>query len=302
MYNESIKESFINFRMSISRTGEAEKYQRIISGIFDDLETIEESLGKDFSQFTYHEMLDNLPVIMKRSITYQNNVLSQLKIYLKWCIEHGYSLDSENRLEGVTSTELDFTRSYSMCMIKDEAQLIEYLDKVFEPINSDSVDSMYRTMMHLIYCGVPFKDTFDVQISEIDFTNKTLTHKGKEYQLTDETIDYINHVKHMNFFTHLDGSNRFPLADNDYIIRTSSDNREAMPNTARTNCSAKLAKLKNYTDYPLTISFTSVWKSGVFNRAYQNEKTNGSVNLKMLENSKENLTEYEGWKSAFSLK
>ncbi|MEG0898344.1 MAG: hypothetical protein RSF40_01360 [Oscillospiraceae bacterium] len=315
MFNPEQKTAFIDYAMASTLSPKNGSREADWVNLFNRLEEVEQDQEKDFSQFTYKEMLDSLPLILRKTVNYQRQTISSLRGYLTWSIENKCSLDSENRLIGLTPSDVDFSKSYAMCMVKDEEQLSEYLDVVLADLNDDSGDNMYRTMLHLVFNGVQFNDVFNLKLDQVNFENKTLTYGNNIIALSDKCCELIAYVRDMDVIASSQGgtakrtkkgikdavTREREIVKNGYILENTSDDRSKMKNTAITVVSTKFATLKQHLEYPIAITFTSLWRSGVFYRAYQIELETGEISLQELGDGEDYKLEYAAWKKAFSL-
>lgn len=296
MFNEDVKREFINYITSTT-SGKAFEWENQ----FNRLEKIEVKLKKDFSEFSYKEMMKLLPFILVKTVAYQKQQLSILRQYLAWCISKGHTDMEENLLIGISSKDIDFSESYKMNMVKDEKQLQGYLDRILTDVKDDSLDNMNRIMFHLIFNGVEFNNVFDLEVNQVDFKNKALKYNDKLITLSDMCLDLINLGINMTHIIYSNGKQK-KINKNGFILENSSISRKSMKKTAMSYSSEKFTELSDGLGFFTSVTLGSLWRSGVFYRTYQNEIITGQIDLSPIGDTNAILLEYNTWKKAFDLK
>lgn len=295
MFNSQQKEKFIDYTLNNSIGNNEKLRETDWVNFFNRLEDIEKTIEKDFAEFDYSEMMNLLPLVLRKKVSYQRQVLSLLRTYLNWCIENECSKDSENRLIGITPDDIDFSKSYSMCMVKDEQQLSEYLDKIFRDIKEDSNDNMYRLMCHLIFNGIERDLLFDLKLNQINLENQCIHLKNDTLNLSETCCKLIKYNSEMSAISY--GETRYEdIFKAGYVLENTSKERDKMFYSAASYLSKKFAELKEILHYPIAITMNTLYRSGQMYRLYLNEQNNIPLNL---DNTL--LLEYQAWKKAFQL-
>lgn len=318
MFNVSQKEDFINHLLEKTKISNKEKYQNQLINFFNRLAPIEQELGKDLSMCNYEETKIVLSILCRRSVKYQKSILSQLRQYLDWCIDTGKSLDSENRLVGITPSDIDYSISYKMSMVKDEEQLSEYLDIVLQSIHEDTIHNMYRGLFHLVFNGITLKEAIDLKKSDVDPKNKKAYVNGRCIELSDVCCDVIEYLSSMNGYV---VNNKFKgnfieIFNSGHVLERTSDNRDVMEEALRPKVSEIMSELKQSLRSSITITLNTLFLSGVFYRMYKKECNKGEIDfseyMMQCENQSvtinnpegvvdDGLQEYASWKKAFNL-
>lgn len=62
------------------------------------------------------------------------------------------------------------------------------LDKSFHPLESETVDCVYRCYLWMAFAGMEEANALEVKVSEIDFGPMLIEHGGKSYEIYREAI------------------------------------------------------------------------------------------------------------------
>ena len=305
LFNEEQKLKYIDTKI-ISMANE-EIAKKDLMNLFYRLASIERELNKDVCDFSHQEITDNMYKLFCTSTGYQMTIISSLRSYVSWCIENGYSHDKENRFVGMLPSDFDIAKSYKMCMVKDENQLTEYCDIMFRDINEDTNDNMYRLITYLLFYGVPFIKQFDIKVDDYDYDTRTLTFGDYQIKVSETCHDIIDYVINQDEIVvnsrkgkEVKGLYSKAIDKRGYLIEFSSDNRQNTKATSKVQLSYRYSDLQNILKYDVSITPTSIMKSGEFCRAYEIEKTDGERAVEFSAN-KHTMQEYRTWKRAFDL-
>lgn len=316
MYNSAQKQQYIDFCLTGSKVVNSDKYKDDLENFFERLQNeVEGEFEKDFSMLTYDEMKIALSIFCRRTVNYQSSILSRLRGYLSWSIENGKSLDSENRLDGVSVKDIDTTMSVRMCMISSEEQLKEYLDIVLRPVEGDTIDDMYRVCYSLIYfTGLNLKEVIELKIGDVNFQAMSLTYNGKVFKLPVslcKLIDKLSEAEQYITVGREEMERKFDINKDGYILERTKP-RTLMYTSMVSQISVHFKKLKENLNYSVSITLSDIRMSGIFARAYEIEKGTGTIDLgeyciseeeDRYSNSTKNdiLLAYKTWKRAFEL-
>lgn len=319
MYNCQQKESYIDAVIELSLSKEAEKNRIAMINFFNRLEVVEDDIGKDFSMMNFDEIKLVLSVLCRRTIKYQITVISNLKRYLQWCITNGCSLDRENRLICIKPTDVDYSLSHKMSMVKDEEQLGAYLDIVLKVMKEETSDNMYRTILYLVFSGFNLSEIIEITDDKVDIENGTIRHNENLVQLSEKCIEIVKYYKGMTHFVAAVGNNSersIEIIKTGHLIERTVKSRISMKETLSVSISNIFTELKEHEGHLLSITLNNLWLSGVFYRMYEKEVStgmlcfdeylmkfqdsiNGAYSPSIIED--ECRLEYERWKKAFGL-
>lgn len=332
MYNEPQKLLYIESYLKSSNVKDKETRLGSMCNFFNRIQEPEVSLDKDFSMFNYEEIKMALAIICRRSVRYQKSVLSELRGYLEWSIDNGLSLDCENRLIGITPSDIDIVASYRINMFGNETELNLALDKILTPMQEDTSNNILRAILHLLFNGVSYNAVFDIRSSEVDFENNIIHLHGRDIKISVMCCNILRYVMGMyeffeaprfdtgNIDSQLAGLNRsarkFSIVKSGYAIENSRDNRSAMPLTYKPIITKAFAALKAMNRDMISTTIGDIVTSGIFYRIFENEKENGEPDFSeyfivakqddkneygLAASLRDAEAQYYGWKKAFGL-
>jgi len=83
-------------------------------------------------------------------------------------------------------TEMD--EKMKRMMIASPVHLEAVLNKIFEPVASETVDCLYRCYLWMGFAGIEEAEAIEVTVDEIDFDTMTIEHGGKSYEIYREAV------------------------------------------------------------------------------------------------------------------
>lgn len=281
MFNTSQKEEYIDYVLSFNSSEERLEQNRTqLVNFFNRLEEAEELIQKDIAMMNFSEMQTVLPVLFRRTIKYQTVVISNLRKYLSWCIENGYSLDSENRLLGVRPIDLNSTENYKFSMVKDEDQLEKYCEDFLQEWGNESVENMYRILFHVVFNGILFDEVIWIKDDQVDLENLTIFLSDRQIKISKLCAGWIKKYKNMNYYTSSlgeRGTRNLPIVKKGYLLERTVASRESMKTSMPAYISKLFARLKAEKKSVVTLTLNSIWLSGVFYRMFVEECNSGKI-------------------------
>ncbi|MEG1869698.1 MAG: hypothetical protein RR205_02490 [Oscillospiraceae bacterium] len=314
MYNQSVKEEYINYYMGTSQTRNADFQRKQLENFFKRLGSAEKSFDVDIADADYETMIFILSQVGKGGARSDANAITTCKNYINWAIENNHTSNFENRIEGITVANIDKSAVYRTTMIKDEAELIEYLNICFNDVSNESLDIIFRIYAILVFSGVEATLIKHLPANCVDLSSKTICADGVTISLSDNACEYIRILNNIDSYVVSRGENlsprMIPKANTGHLLETSSSNRDNMNPYFRSALSKAANRYYKAKHIKKSLSAGSIYRSGIFYRAWLNESIGGTVSIdeyfqfkstvKNITRSKL-LTEYKHWKKAFDL-
>lgn len=303
MYNEERKLRFIE---------EAKRSKDYAKSVFHNLGCIEEELDKDLCEIPV-EVLQ--PVVNQRLGVRSRSVevgLSILKDYERWSKEQGYPVCG-----GIGLLKVDMADKMRRLMVASPQHLESIMDAAFDPVDSETVDCLYRCYLWMAFSGFSEDESLSVKVSEIDFDSMMIHHNGKSLDIYREAVPAFRMActaeefvyKHKNYTSR---RGRFLGALLMRGIRSDS----IKLHTARSFIQ------KKFDAKGIETSYGRIYLSGIFYKAYETERYGVTVSfddaiMNQLANSegkfhsnytrnkaanaikKDLFDDYEHWKEAF---
>ena len=329
MYNDELKNEFLaEFENSPSTL-------KLLKNVFIALEQSEERAGTDFCLFTIEQVQQIVPFIVGVRQDSAEVILSYLRKYVRWCAARG--LDVSNALD---EFKLDLSQKVRSCYVKSPEHLKFVLDHVFVNLLDNDIEYIYRSYLWLAYMGIEERDVALVTMHDLDFEKMKLTFQNTQMQLYAESLDDLRSACNLTEFHEVKGTTMRlrPRAAGHQILRGKVSKKtlsQSIETTFRQTVSKYFIRAR---DMQLTqayvprdllsvnLSYKRIYLSGIFYRAYEQEKLGHSPDFDSLalakyERNKQGYNhsrvwtdklakyalskgfsdDYESWKRAFNL-
>lgn len=262
MYNEERKVKFLS---------ETKKSPAFGKSIFRATEPIEQQYGVDLVMLpteALQSVVNERLGIRTRSV---GTAIVFLRSYFTWCKENGYEVGS-----GIDGLEIETGEKIRATMVSSPKHLELLLDKVFTPVQEETMDCIYRCFLWLAFSGLEDVEAMDVKTSEIDFEQMLIHHGDKDYELYKEAIPAFKKACSLTEFVYINPKyskkvtrNRFP---GEYLMRGVRSEKISLM-TMRTIIGT------HFRDNGIKISYSRIHLSGVFYRMYEMERAGMPVDF-----------------------
>ena len=174
MFNESIKNEFINFRLENNDTPFAPNY---LNNWFEKAEEFEEKFNKDLCNFTKDELMDFYKSVGSSSYLTLRAFNYQMMQYFDWCKEKGLTSKDVSSFEEISKEELDFC----VATEKKEASLITR-EELENWCDYDIQNSRDQFIMLCLFEGLKGKNYSEIiNLSRRDLSIKVDENGKKTY-------------------------------------------------------------------------------------------------------------------------
>lgn len=283
MYNESFKIQFLD-------TIQNDNTRNTIKYMFAITEQFEENLRKDLAEFSREELLwmFNTDNSSTTSSSVESRV-SFMRIYFKWAKSNGLDVDID-ALTYVRKSE------YVVGMIDkyvfSPSHLNDYLDAVFDKVELDTADLIFRGLFWLAFMGVPYKYAEGLMAKHVDTNDGSVMVGGEYFPMFAESIDVFKRLKTLTQFRFV-----HPLykqdtwkdrLDNGMLLRgfqrsnTWKNNDKSdgkRHHTIASDATSKLKKAIKDGVVRASITYESVRRSGMFYKMFVREQSGIEVNF-----------------------
>ncbi len=274
MYNESLKQQYLNQRSHFSKKGSDN-----IRNILRRLEPYEKKAKKDFCFINDKETVVRiLSGICGYSAGGIRNKISMLKGYVNWCKETlGDSVSDIINTITVDDLGTEAVRKY---MVSDSADLQECLNAIFDPEDNLSVDNVYRAYFWFAFMGIPEQDVFTIRGTEVSFKRKCISIGDHDYPFPKEAYTAIYNCVKLDKFKVTNDH----YANTTYFLKDRFQGEEIMRRTVGNNSAAEYdakreaEKCRTYVSIIVTkraperiLSRKHVELSGYFYRLHERE-------------------------------
>ncbi len=238
------------------------------------------------------------------------NLITLVKKYIEWCREQGFEVSNS-----IYSIEMGTDKRYRETMVSSPAHLNFLLNKVFDPVNLNTVDCLRRSVLWLLYFGLTVSEIEELKTDEVGLEKKIVCHNGLIYDIYNESLPALKKTCELTEFSYIHPDYNEVIkkkrVDGDFLLRGIDSKKLNFENTTRSVISRKANAVK------VKLQHSKIYTSGIFYRMYMQETNGFTPNFLMyvVEKAKKdgvNRTEismmqsarvlkkgYQEWKHAF---
>lgn len=286
MYNEYRKEQFIQEHIYCEdgTRRRSEATEKMLRRVFKDTEPIEEKYQCDFAEMSTAHMQEAYDEAAGFRSQSKEIAYYFLKQYVDWCIRKG--LIFANAFKSLRTDSISKTRDG---MIASPSHLKRCLDIVFPSLTENDIDYIYRTNLWLAYMGVLKSDASKICRNDVDFV--TMQIKSQMFfepiQIYGEAVTDLYKACTITYFTERRGGGH-PRTEGNQILRgkMTAKSLDEFMNTTMAQCiSRKFLEAEKrraaandpdekvkYENISLSLTYDKIRYSGIYYRAYENER------------------------------
>lgn len=197
MYNRHIKREYL------SKVNESQLQFEIM--LFNKLDKFEKENGCDIAQIDLDDIMRILCKLYKQK-EFKYRALLSIINYKTWYFSNtnsgvGSQLFSDEYYELISDiNDIRFR------MVSSPYFMGKYLNSIFDPIEFNTIDNIYRCAIWLIYIGVDEKELVNISIDDVDLFHRVITVNGQDRKILDEAFDSIkNCVESTSYYVNLGG-------------------------------------------------------------------------------------------------
>ena len=315
MYNEELKQRFIlEFTQSDAN-------RKLLIKLFNNIEKHELQWGADFCTRSSQELEPMLGDVLGIRSNSRTTALSALRAYVKWCIQNNVP----GAVDGLTDVTVDGSSKIRNQMVQSPLQLQRYLNAVYEPEDSETIDVLYRCYLWCAYIGIDEDLVLDIKISDVDLRERTVSVGGRVfyfYKEADLAFRKALELESFNYSHKNYGTIRRDRNEGDTLFRGYKGETKLRTLRAALTGNSALAVKEGKTQRRLTYDKTKL--SGLFFRIYEREcngfdadfqsvasamaeekrtqeSSEETVRLMRVRKEWELKKDYNNWKTAFML-
>lgn len=260
MYNEERKMRFLNETRSSPDFGKS---------VFKTTMPYEEEAGVDLCELP----LDTLQTMANKNFGARTRTMDStiafLRSYVQWCKENGY-----HAVEDMYNVQTQMDEKMKRLMVASPKHLQSMLDKAFHPVESETVDCVYRCYLWMAFAGLEDAEALEVKVSEVDFDSMLIEHGGKSYELYRESIPAFRMACEATelVYEHPNYKQKRQRHLGEYLMR-GIRSEKIKPATV------KSVVQKAFKASGIELTYNKVRMSGMFYRAYETERMGNEVNF-----------------------
>ena len=268
MYNPEIKQRFIDERYL------GKEATKIVAlRLFTSTQKFEEKQGCDLCEFSSGEISSVVKSVSRAVRKDSGTRVSVLRQYLKWCVDNNIPNANENAVNFEAPSQEEIMRE---SLFYSPEHLASFLDKVFDPVESESSDLLLRAYCWLAYSGLSEKDVLGLTKSNFMFDKMTIVYDKRQYVIYPQEVSTLYKICNLNYFNviHPNYTKRCKRVESDLIFRNIQkvvNKSNFLSNKLAKNISDALKnkRIKHRTNY------YRIWLSGIFYEQYKTRELQG---------------------------
>jgi len=214
MYNQSIKERYINEKESTTFTPEG-----YLPRLFNKTEEFESRYGKDVSSFTVYEIIDFYKTMNVSSLESLNVINSHLTLYVDWCLKQNMVDDCQNHFTELNNDML--FKCINKAAINKSIITKDTLYNWFTIIPNAS-DAFIMIALFEGIKGKEFCEIANLKYEDFDLERKTvMLCTGRELTVSDKLIKIAKESFDSTDYYPVGGTTerKMPLLNEPYIVK-----------------------------------------------------------------------------------
>lgn len=262
MYNEDLKQRFIQ---EFTKSDATKKW---LIKMFNNMEKYELGWNADFCTRSAQELQPMLCNILGIRNNSRTTALSALRAYVKWCVQNNVP-GARDALSDVT---VDSSSKIRNQMVQSPLQLQRYLNAVYEPEDSETIDVLYRCYLWCAYIGIDEDLVLGIKVSDVNLKARTVSVGGRVYSLYKEALPAFQKALQLESFNYSHknyGTIRRDRNEGDTLFRGYKGETKIRTLRAALTDNSALAVKEGKTQRRLTYDKAKL--SGLFFRIYERE-------------------------------
>lgn len=283
MYNSERKKEFIE---SSYNTDDSKK---VVANVFYKSYYTEVALNTDLCDFNEGQLSSAMFSLELTTLSSAKGVGSTIKSYIDWCYLKGLRRSNLNIMNTVDDNWYKNTL--------DKTKKLLFSKEFIEETVDNLKDYQDKALIMLLFEGVYGKRLSEIRnlkLSDIDEETNIATvygednTKGREVQLTPETVELVKNADIQGHYTNVEGKT-FELIANDYIFRNTTKGRsevnKTMSQVQLINRLSKIAEMIEMSKF----NPNNINRSGMLYVYYQEllNKNDGKLDFDFVNNNKD---------------
>lgn len=237
----------------------------------------EREMGKDICVMNEAEVNYILDKCKAARMSTRYRYVQTLSMYHRWC--------GRNRIEVYP---LDYSAVHNINVevvrrrfVSSPMHLQVVLDSLFDDVEKQGSDNVYRAFLWLAFSGVKREMSCDILAEDIDFANQRIVHDGVSYPLYPESIPVFRYLVELDAFRYYHSKYRNVIlrkrVPGNKLLRGFRSDPVANEIGLLITGACKRAREEKGID--LAISYVTISTSGKFYREHNREIVYGMSNL-----------------------
>lgn len=279
MYNQNQKEEFLNYYKTVKPDKSTMLYRA--ESVLSSIEKYEKKWEMDFCEQTDHVELQKVATEFSTMASGPlDGRIIVLREYCKWCKDREIPNASLEFLKIKVSND-----KIAEKMFGSPLELQIHLNKLFQPENLKNIHNVYRAFVWLAFIGFAEKECIDITCDDVDLNSMIISHNDSVFSIYSEALQCINNCKNLKTFNYShplykDKTVDRERADGNLLLRGFGSDPKESP-YYKLNAMFSRSQTNAFRDGKITkrATYHSVWLSGIFYRAFQQEQQGSSIDF-----------------------
>lgn len=279
--------------------------------IFKALAKCEDYYGKDICEIPKEDVLPYVKSVAGKSSSTIATNLSTLNKYYKYCLEHDYN---EALPTYISYTEVSSLHDLKRNMVSSPEMMEDVLNNIFPSVEEGEYSNILRCLLWMLYSGVQIEEANEVRTGDVHLADMYFISNGKKYPIYSEARDVFDFCLNSNVIAVKMPKGKWyrERVDSDLLLRSFTI---LTPVKLRNGVVKHVKSSRISGQCAVELTCQSVYKSGLFYRAYIRNNKSLAIDVSPFDNStkapklEENASlfyhnrslkrDYESWKATF---
>lgn len=267
MYNTELKDRFTKQYTTKKSVREA------CLSVFEAVEKYERQWGADLCTQDVQSLEEMLNDLLGMRTSSKHLRLSILRDYVRWCISEGVP----GATNGMLHARSDGIEKMKRQTVRNPRHLQLYLDSICDPEEMETVDNTIRCFYWLAYSGMDENDILKVTSLDVDLRHMEIQFGGESFPIYREALPALQNCMELTQFQYVHpnyGADKVVYKDRaqgDELLRGLRGAPSLTGLRAALSRKHKQIEQRGGDTLGLRLSYSRVWISGIFYRAYENE-------------------------------
>lgn len=270
--NEDRKLAFIND----CYCGKIDRYVSVFKSLCD----CEAFYNKDLCELSEEQILPFLNEILVNTYATNTTKISILNKYYKYCYKNGFPNALNTQI--VFSYHGDNCEGIINSMVSSPEELNNILNEIFADVQEGEFSNILRTGCWLLYSGLELEEAINVRVQDVNLDKGCIIYNGITYPIYNNSIDVVRFcIDNSEIYVKVTNRKyKKKRIESDLLLRSFSEiNTKKIRDSIGKH--VKHANEDGRCNKKLTCR--SIYKSGLFFRAYNRNDNSSSIDVKPFE-------------------
>ena len=272
MYNEPLKSAWIGDYLL---THKGDSLRGVVTSFMIRFAPYEKDRRADLCTWTD---IDDIQSVLSNVLSHETitrkKQLNILRDYITWCVDIGIP-GAVDTINSIKYNNVDVSGMIRERLVSSPKQLDTYLSQVFGAEIRPNEDGVRRCFAWLAYIGIPVGEATLVMCSDVHFDDMEIVYDENTYKIYYEALRTLRVIAFADSLERIRGSytDVIPRVPGDMLLSGAADTAspDARYQTLSRRLSIKETEAIRAGRTQKNLSYTDIYRSGVFYRMYEDE-------------------------------